>query len=133
MCGITGFFSAKPLASDAPRHLDAMMETIMHRGPDFKNAHIELERGLAFGHTRLSINDLECGKQPLYDANDRYVLTVNGEFYDFKKYRARLMARGDRFTCKSDSEIAIGLYHHFGLREFVKHLRGEFAVVLYDK
>lgn len=133
MCGITGFFSAQPLSSDAPRHLDAMMDTIMHRGPDFKNAHIDTERGLAFGHTRLSINDLECGKQPLYDINDRYVLTVNGEFYDFKKYRARLMARGDRFTCKSDSEIAIGLYHHYGLEEFVSHLRGEFAVVLYDK
>ena len=133
MCGITGFFSAQPLGSDAPRHLDAMMDTIMHRGPDFKNAHIDTERGLAFGHTRLSINDLECGKQPLYDINDRYVLTVNGEFYDFKKYRARLMARGDRFTCKSDSEIAIGLYHHYGLKEFVSHLRGEFAVVLYDK
>lgn len=133
MCGITGFFSAKPLESDAPRHLDRMMEAIHHRGPDEQNAHYDNERGLAIGHTRLSINDLECGEQPLYGQNSRYVLTVNGEFYNFKRYRAKLMALGDRFTCRSDSEIAIGLYHHYGLDEFVQHLRGEFAVVLYDK
>ncbi len=133
MCGITGFFSAQALDDDASRHLDAMMDSILHRGPDHKNAHLDTARGLAFGHTRLSINDLECGDQPLYSKNDRYILTVNGEFYDFKKYRARLMARGDRFTTRSDSEIAIGLYHHYGLDAFVRHLRGEFAVVLYDK
>jgi len=133
MCGITGFFSAKPLESDARRQLDHMMDALHHRGPDEQNAHYDDERGCAFGHTRLSINDLECGKQPLYSANQRYVLTVNGEFYNFKRYRSKLMALGDRFTCRSDSEIAIGLYHHYGLEEFVEHLRGEFAVVLYDK
>lgn len=109
------------------------MDAIHHRGPDEQNAHYDSGRGLAFGHTRLSINDLETGKQPLYGHNDRYVLTVNGEFYNFKRYRAKLMSLGDRFNCRSDSEIAIGLYHHYGLDEFVKHLRGEFAVVLYDK
>lgn len=133
MCGITGFFSAQSLREDAPRHLDAMMDTILHRGPDHKNAHIDLASGLAFGHTRLSINDLESGAQPLHGESGRYILTVNGEFYDFKKHRARLMARGDRFSCRSDSEIAIGLYHHYGLEEFTSHLRGEFAFVLYDK
>lgn len=133
MCGITGFLSAQPLENDDPRHLDRMMEAIHHRGPDEQNAHYDKARGLAIGHTRLSINDLECGEQPLYGHNERYVLTVNGEFYHFKRYRAKLMALGDRFTCRSDSEIAIGLYHHYGLEAFVKHLRGEFAIVLYDK
>jgi len=133
MCGITGFLSAKPLESDARRQLDHMMDALHHRGPDEQNAHYDDERGCAFGHTRLSINDLECGKQPLYSVNRRYVLTVNGEFYNFKRYRSKLMALGDRFSCRSDSEIAIGLYHHHGLEEFVHHLRGEFAVVLYDK
>ena len=133
MCGITGFFSANPLPSEASGHLDRMMDALWHRGPDQKNAHFDAPNGLAFGHTRLSINDLECGEQPLYSKNERYILTVNGEFYDFKKYRARLMARGERFTTRSDSEIAIGLYHHYGLDEFVRHLRGEFAVVLYDR
>ena len=133
MCGITGFFSANSLPGDASGHLDRMMDALQHRGPDHKKAHLDAANGLAFGHTRLSINDLACGEQPLYSKHDRYILTVNGEFYDFKKHRARLMARGDRFTTRSDSEIAIGLYHHHGLDAFVRHLRGEFAVVLYDR
>lgn len=133
MCGITGFLSAEPLKDDASRHLTSMMDAINHRGPDEQNAHLDRERGLAFGHTRLSINDLECGKQPLYGKNERYVLTVNGEFYNFKRYRAKLMALGERFSCRSDSEIAIGLYHHYGIDAFIEHLRGEFAIVLYDK
>ncbi len=133
MCGITGFFSPHGLDDGAHRHLDAMMAAINHRGPDSTNAHIEPEHGLAFGHTRLSINDLESGAQPLYGRDRRYILTVNGEFYDFKKYRARLMADGERFSCRSDSEIAIGLYHKYGLEAFTAHLRGEFAVVLYDR
>jgi len=133
MCGITGFLSAKPLETGARRQLDYMMAALHHRGPDEQHAHYDNERGCAFGHTRLSINDLECGKQPLYSVDRRYVLTVNGEFYNFKRYRSKLMALGERFTCRSDSEIAIGLYHHHGLEDFVRHLRGEFAVVLYDK
>ena len=133
MCGITGFFSANSLNDSASRVLGSMMDAINHRGPDEQSVHLDKEKGLAFGHTRLSINDLACGKQPLYGHNDRYVLTVNGEFYNFKRYRAKLMAMGDRFSCRSDSEIAIGLYHHYGLDAFLEHLRGEFAIALYDK
>lgn len=133
MCGITGFFATEPLTSEAPAWLNRMMETLHHRGPDGRNVHIDAAGGLAMGHTRLSINDLETGTQPLYSTDRRYTLTVNGEFYDFKKHRARLMARGDRFTCRSDSEIAINLYHHHGLQGFLEHLRGEFAFALYDR
>ncbi|MFW5883776.1 MAG: asparagine synthase (glutamine-hydrolyzing), partial [Verrucomicrobiota bacterium] len=132
MCGITGFFSSQPLDGRAQGVLDQMIETLNHRGPDAKGVHLEPQRGVAFGHARLSINDLEHGEQPIVSQNSRYVLTVNGEFYDFKKYRSRLMAEGDRFSCKSDSEIAIGLYRKYGLK-FFEHLRGEFAFCLYDK
>jgi asparagine synthase (glutamine-hydrolysing) len=84
------------------------------------------------GHTRLSINDLgETGAQPLESLDRRVLLAVNGEFYDFKRHRARMMALGDRFATRTDSEIAIGLYQRFGL-DFVEHLRGEFAFVLFD-
>jgi len=133
MCGITGFFTPDALDDAAPRHLDRMMDALQHRGPDSKNTRLDASRGLAFGHTRLSINDLETGAQPLHSQNHRYTLTVNGEFYDFKRHRARLMADGDRFSSRSDSEIAMALYHKFGLDHFMEHLRGEFAFVLYDK
>lgn len=89
-------------------------------------------RGIAMGHTRLSINDLETGDQPIFSPHDRFCLTVNGEFYDFKKHRSLAMAEGERFKCKSDSEIALTLYRKHGL-DFVDHLRGEFAFGLYDR
>ncbi len=112
-------------------HLAHMLEQIRHRGPDSQNSHIDPRRGLVMGHTRLTINDKEGGCQPLHATDQRYILTVNGEFYDFKRARATLMAEGDRFLTKSDSEIAIGLYRKYGL-DFTDHLRGEFAFALYD-
>jgi asparagine synthase (glutamine-hydrolysing) len=109
-----------------------MLDTIHHRGPDGSGAHMNNERGVAMGHTRLSIIDLNTGEQPLQSQDESLSLTVNGEFYDFKKHRSHAMAEGDRFRCKSDSEIALTLYRKHGL-SFVDHLRGEFAFALYDR
>ncbi|MDF1816041.1 MAG: asparagine synthase (glutamine-hydrolyzing) [Verrucomicrobiales bacterium] len=132
MCGIAGHFSAKPLPENTPDILDGQLETIIHRGPDGKGQYVLRDKGVALGHTRLAINDLEGGCQPLHAVDDRFILTSNGEFYDFKQHRSTLMAEGDRFITKSDSEIAIGLYRKFGL-DFTEHLRGEFAFALYDQ
>lgn len=132
MCGIAGHFSATPLPENTPDILDGQLQTIVHRGPDGNGQFVLRDRGVALGHTRLAINDLEGGCQPLHAVDDRFVLTTNGEFYDFKRYRSTLMAEGDRFLTKSDSEIAIGLYRKFGL-DFTEHLRGEFAFALYDR
>lgn len=132
MCGIAGFFSASSVDRDRSHEiLGDMLETIHHRGPDGRGQHIDAQRGVVMGHTRLSINDLAGGCQPIFSPDKKIVLTNNGEFYDFKRYRSTLMAEGDRFSTKSDSEIAIGLYRKMGL-EFTEHLRGEFAVALYD-
>lgn len=132
MCGITGFWSPQGLDEEARRHLDRMSLVLGHRGPDGQGRFIDRERGVAMGHTRLSINDLgETGAQPLSDRDRSILLTVNGEFYDFKRHRPRLMALGERFATRSDSEIAIQLYRRHGL-DFVDHLRGEFAFALYD-
>lgn len=84
------------------------------------------------GHTRLSIIDLHTGEQPIHSRDRDQVITINGEFYDYKHQRSRAMAEGDRFTTKSDSEIALSLYRRHGL-DFVRHLRGEFAFALYDR
>lgn len=132
MCGIAGIFSAKPLYPEEGENLDRMLKTIHHRGPDGMGSHMDYERGVAMGHTRLSIIDLNTGEQPLRSNRRNLTLTVNGEFYDFKKYRSHAMAEGDRFRCKSDSEIALTLYRKYGLA-FVDHLRGEFAFALYDQ
>ncbi len=132
MCGIAGHFSANPLSESTPDILEGQLNTIVHRGPDGNGQFVLRDKGVALGHTRLAINDLEGGCQPLHAVDDRFILTTNGEFYDFKRHRSTLMANGDRFLTKSDSEIAIGLYRKFGL-DFTEHLRGEFAFALYDR
>lgn len=132
MCGIAGSFSVQPLADDAAEVVRAQLETIKHRGPDAFNLHLDRARGLAMGHARLIINDFKGGAQPLFSSDKKQVLTVNGEFYDFKRHRSTLMAEGERFLTKSDSEIAIGLYRKMGLG-FLEELRGEFAFSLYDQ
>lgn len=131
MCGISGFWLGKRLENNSSEILKNMLKTLYHRGPDGDGEYIDKEKGLAMGHTRLSIIDLKTGDQPLFDHTKSIVLTTNGEFYDFKRIRADLMSKGDRFTTKSDSEIAINLYKRHSL-SFVDYLRGEFAFALYD-
>lgn len=132
MCGITGYWKANGLEAESQDILEKMTKTLYHRGPDGYGYHYDQSSGMAMGHARLSIIDLETGRQPLYGEHDEAVLTVNGEFYDYKKIRTNLRLEGFDFKTKSDSEIALPLYKKHGL-DFVKHLRGEFAVALFDK
>ncbi|MCB0289856.1 MAG: asparagine synthase (glutamine-hydrolyzing) [Calditrichaeota bacterium] len=132
MCGIAGFWQANQFENTAAPVLKQMVERIRHRGPDGSGYHLDRENGLAMGHARLSIIDLETGEQPLYSSDEQQVLTVNGEFYDYKRIRANLILEGARFRTKSDSEIALHLYRKHGLG-FVDHLRGEFAFALFDQ
>ena len=131
MCGIAGFWNPEGLDDRADSALRSMVESLHHRGPDGRGYHVDRARGLGLGHARLSIIDLETGDQPLRSSDDRLWLVVNGEFYDYKRIRSELMTRGDRFTTRSDSEIALHLYRRHGL-DFLHHLRGEFAFALFD-
>lgn len=130
MCGIAGYWrpGTRPDNGHSARQ---MIQTLHHRGPDGYGFHFDDERGLAMAHARLAIIDLQTGDQPLYSGDRSRILTVNGEFYDYKRIRTELRLDGARFQTKSDSEIALPLYERHGLN-FVKHLRGEFAFVLYD-
>ena len=87
---------------------------------------------LALGHTRLSIIDLESGRQPLHNEDGRIHAVVNGEFYGFEAIRADLQSRGHHFKTQSDSEIVLHLYEEYG-EQCVDHLRGEFAWVIWDE
>ncbi|HEY9559394.1 MAG TPA: asparagine synthase B, partial [Anseongella sp.] len=83
MCGISGYWRAGGLDQTGPERLKAMTEVLRHRGPDGFRYHLDQEKGLAMGHARLSIIDLDTGDQPLYNTDKTRVLTVNGEFYDY--------------------------------------------------
>ena len=131
MCGIAGFWLKAPLKPEDDKRLAAMAQKLHHRGPDGYGYHTDRRRGLGMAHARLSIIDLETGSQPLKNHDGGCILTVNGEFYDYKRIRSQLNLQGHRFTTKSDSEIALPLYERDGM-DCLKSLRGEFAFALFD-
>lgn len=132
MCGIVAIASlegAIPL-TDLEQRLDESLERIKHRGPDGKGIWVDDERRVALAHCRLSINDLSpSGSQPLHSGDIHAV--VNGELYDYDNIRSDLEGLGHTFHSHSDSELVLALYKQYGLG-FLSHLRGEYAVVIYD-
>ncbi len=132
MCGIVGSWELGPWSEARREGLERGMQLLQHRGPDGRGQWIDEDRGVAMGHTRLSIIGLDAGTQPMIGPDQQQVLTVNGEFYDYKSIRARLACENLRFESRSDSEVALHLYRRRGL-DFVHDLRGEFAVALYDR
>jgi asparagine synthase (glutamine-hydrolysing) len=132
MCGIAGF-----LHNDRDRPVDrqtliAMAAILHHRGPDGFGCSIK--PGVGFSHARLTIIDLdeERGRQPFCTADNRFMLTKNGELYDYQRIRTNLTAQGACFRSKSDSELVLHLYPRYGLGGMLPVLRGEFAFALYD-
>lgn len=134
MCGIAGVFHHQTERKIEPQTLVNMAAIMHHRGPDGFGYEVQQDYGVGFSHARLSIIDLDekRGRQPFLSADKRLMLTHNGEFYDFKRIRADLTARGARFNSKSDSEIVLHLFERYGLEETLKELRGEFAFGLFD-
>lgn len=108
------------------------LASIRHRGPDAVGLWRDDDHHVSFAHTRLSIIDLQGGIQPLTNHDSSLVAVVNGEFYGYQAIRQELVQDGYQFKTNSDSEIILGLYERYGVRA-LKHLRGEFALVLWDK
>ncbi|MGH8284338.1 MAG: asparagine synthase (glutamine-hydrolyzing), partial [Steroidobacteraceae bacterium] len=126
MCGIAGIV-AEPTRFDGG--LRRMLDALSHRGPDGEG--IEQDAHAAFGHRRLSIIDLEGGRQPLVNAERTCWLVCNGEIYNYRELRAECEARGYRFLTHSDCEVILGLYEHYG-DALLERLRGMFAFALWD-
>lgn len=130
MCGIVA--TVGPSGTASAETLTRGMAALHHRGPDSRNVWVDASRSAALGHVRLSIMDLAGGSQPISSEDGAIQIAVNGEFYGFEKIREELGARGHVFKTRSDSEILIHLYEEYGT-ECLKHLRGEFAFVLWDE
>ena len=129
MCGFAGFFGTGEY--DREQIIKAMSEKIAHRGPDGDGIYVDDQ--VALGHRRLSIIDLECGIQPMYSADGRYVIVFNGEIYNFKDIRKVLeREKGAKFQTNSDTEVILQTYMYYGERT-ASLLRGMFAFVIYDK
>lgn len=107
-----------------------MCDAMVHRGPDDHG--LREDGPCVLGHRRLSIIDLRHeGAQPMTNEDDTIAVVVNGEFYNFVELREGLEQRGHRFKSRSDSEVALHLYEEHGV-DFLDHLRGMFALALWD-
>ena len=129
MCGIAGIYHFHTKTPQAAQTVRAMAAAIAHRGTDedgfFENKHLVL------AHQRLSIIDLETGRQPMSNEDGSVVVACNGEIYNFRQLRKDLEGRGHIFSTSSDTEVLVHLYEDFGLDMF-NRLNGIFAFALWD-
>ncbi|MCG2643564.1 MULTISPECIES: asparagine synthase (glutamine-hydrolyzing) [Bradyrhizobium] len=129
MCGIAGIFHRDGRPASI-RTLTAMTDIIAHRGPDGQGHYCDGPVGL--GHRRLSIIDLtDAARQPMETQDGRYVLTYNGEIYNFKELKVQLSARGHRFNSTGDSEVLLHAFAEWGLDALLK-FNGMFAFAIWD-
>lgn len=135
MCGIAGYFNPDQNYAENPKQnfhtLSRMINTMNHRGPDTYGHTIINSCCLA--HTRLSIIDLENGRQPMSYTKDgnTYYIVYNGEIYNYKEVKKTLLRKNYTFETNSDTEVIIAAFCHYGLG-FVKELNGIFAIAIYD-
>jgi asparagine synthase (glutamine-hydrolysing) len=130
MCGIVGWLGGRPL----PDLARAMRDLLSHRGPDDAGTWEDQERGLWFGHRRLSILDLSpAGHQPMVSTSGRYVIVYNGEVFNHTTLRRQLEAQGQQFRGRSDTEVILAAIETWGVEGAVPHFVGMFAFGLYDR
>ena len=127
MCGIVGFVGAR---ADMQEILQGMMDAIAHRGPDGQGQFIE--GPAALGQRRLSIIDLEGGKQPMFNEDQNLAVIFNGEIYNFQELTAELMRAGHTFATRSDTEVLLHGYEQWG-KEMLQKLRGMFTFAIWDR
>lgn len=132
MCGIVGQVSKNKVINQ--KVFNEMRDSMAHRGPDGFGTQLLQDGHVALGHRRLSIIDLsEDGKQPMSNANGDIWVTFNGEIYNYPALKELLIAAGYAFQSKSDTEVLIHGYSHWGIEELLKRLKGMFAFALWDE
>ncbi|MBE6370187.1 MAG: asparagine synthase (glutamine-hydrolyzing) [Lentisphaerae bacterium] len=130
MCGIVGIYNTSCAEADL-QQVRAMSEVLICRGPDAQRQR-RLGRAV-FGHCRLSIIDLSsAADQPMYDGQERCMISFNGEIYNYRQLRSQLSAQGYNFVTNSDTEVILALYLTGG-SDALKLLDGMFAFGLYDQ
>ena len=129
MCGFVGYIDGGDTLRDEGV-LHSMADAIRHRGPD--DADYYMDGTIALGFRRLSIIDLEGGRQPILNEDGTKVLTFNGEIYNYQEIKKDLLAAGHVFKTATDSEVLLHGYEEYGT-QLLNKLRGMFAFVIWDK
>lgn len=135
MCGIAGLvLKTGGTRQNLMRRANAMNSAIAHRGPDGEGVWVDEAAGVALAQRRLAIIDLsETGAQPMVSASGRFVITYNGEIYNFQDLRKELEAEGIPFRGTSDTEVLLEAWSHWGQAALVPRLNGMFAIALWDR
>lgn len=132
MCGITGIIDPDRLLRE--RLIDPLTATLIHRGPDMGGTYHDDYLPISLGHRRLSILDLsEHGKQPMTSPSSRYVITFNGEIYNFDDVRKELLKLGHTFRGNSDTEVITHAFDQWGIEASVPRFSGMFAIGVIDR
>ncbi len=140
MCGITGFLdvSRRSNGDEMAAIVAAMADTLRHRGPDDGGVWVDADAGIALGHRRLSIVDLSPeGHQPMHSTSGRYVISFNGEIYNFLELRKELEADSDNpavgWRGHSDTEVMLAAISRWGVENAVERFNGMFAFAVWDR
>lgn len=136
MCGITGFLDVTRSSSEEALRtiVERMAGTLTHRGPDAGGSWSSAPDGIAFGHRRLAIVDLSpTGDQPMRSPSGRFVMTYNGELYNFRELRCELQDAGIAFRGTSDTEVILGAFEYWGVKDALPRFNGMFALGVWDR
>ncbi len=132
MCGIAGLIKKQGIVGEEEiGRMEHLLDRMKYRGPD--NAGMWNDQQVLLGHRRLSIIDLSpSGNQPFHNVQNDLHIVFNGEIYNYREIKSDLIKMGHAFKTNTDTEVLLCCYMAYGL-DFVKHLRGMFAFVLYDR
>ena len=134
MCGIAGIINYNPIdGNQLYQRVRSMVQTIGHRGPDDSGIWKNEQGNVCFGHARLSIIDLsDEGKQPKASFSGNYIITFNGEIYNYIEMRKELSSAGVFFHGTSDTEVLLSAIEKWGINKAIKKANGMFALAVLD-
>lgn len=133
MCGVCGYFSGEISRDELKQRLQLMTRSLARRGPDGEKVWLAENVNFGLGHRRLSIIDLSpAAAQPMRSVDGRYVITFNGEIYNYPELKNDLSKEGVLFTTASDTEVLLQAIIAWGLPQALKKARGMWALALYD-
>ena len=134
MCGIAGCLVSDLRADDWEDRLRTMASQLVHRGPDDAGYWYDAEVGVGLCHRRLAVLDLSpTGHQPMCSTSGRYIVTYNGELYNYRELRDLLMQQGYSFRGASDTEVLLVAVEAWGLPDALPKLVGMYAFALWDR
>ena len=130
MCGIAGILNFDHIDKAKETTVARMITMLRHRGPD--ECGLYCDPHICLGHARLSILGLECGVQPISNADESLWIIYNGEVFNYLELQNDLEKKGYSFTTGTDTEVVLAMYQEYG-RNCLNYFNGQFAIAIWDR